>query len=310
MADPLSIISLIEGSVGLILQCGSVAKSLGDIAGKFKQAKLSAISMKVEVNTVEFAWTRIKKWTQLYAGVATDTVLVLDFVDPTFLERLDQSLECGTLVMSALQEDLSTYTESAETLSFPQRSRLIWNEKALQDHQHRIRGQVLAMTLLIQALELPTPEGRSQLLQTEEYQLRRTDESAYSIIPSRMSSRSCLRLSKTLHARDSRISIESADLVYRRLSSEDDLFTTAVYKRNHRPPRRSLTKSKIQVQIRDSESAVNDIVGVKADAKFPWNDVPLTITSSRERPPSPLLPPNVTLLPESIGEVPYRSPLP
>lgn len=58
--------------------------------------------------------------------------------------------------------------------------------------------------------------------------LRKTDESAYSIVPSRTSYRT--------KDRNSRTSVESTELIYRELNIDDDLFTSRVYKRNYRPP--------------------------------------------------------------------------
>ena len=169
-----------------------------------KQTKLTLLSMIQEVDTIEFAWSRIKDWSQVHAGAMTD---------PNFTERLAQSLECGMIIMSALQEDLSEYLRNTETLSTRQRSRAIWNERALRDHQNRIRGQVLAMNLLIQAIDLLTLD-RSQLLQVSDTHFQKSDASAYSIVPSGMSS----RLSISTGARRSSLSAESVDLVYQRLS--------------------------------------------------------------------------------------------
>ena len=61
--------------------------------------------------------------------------------------------------------------------------------------------------------------------------LRRSDESAYSIVPSRMSS----RVSKS-NCRNCTggISIASADITHRQLSFEHDLFTARAFKTNYR----------------------------------------------------------------------------
>jgi len=216
MADPLSIVSVIEGSLSLILQCGNVVKTLNDIAGKYKHAKLSILSMVQEVNTIELAWSRIRGWAQNHADNTSDTEL---------FERLDRSLECGTLVMSALQQDLSEYTTAA--MGFKLRSRAAWNEQALQDHPHRIRGQAIAMSLLLQVLELPIPKDRSGLLRTMASLLRTSDESAYSIAPSLASS----RMSMSKDGTSSCISNARSDMNFRRLTCEDDLIVAKVYKR-------------------------------------------------------------------------------
>ena len=212
MVDPISIISLVEGSIALIVQCGSAIKSLNEIASKYKQAELILSSMIQEVGVIELAWKRIKDWFESYTNEAEDGEL---------LERLDKSLKCGTNVISALQDDLLDY--GSKKLGFMQRSRLNWNGKTLRDQQDRIRGQVQAMSLLLQVIELPTSKARSEQLQTARITFLKSDESAYSIVPSRMSISSS--------ARDSVFSVESAEFIHQRWSFEGDLFGARVYKR-------------------------------------------------------------------------------
>ncbi|KAK3169630.1 hypothetical protein OEA41_009014 [Lepraria neglecta] len=243
--NPISIFSVIQGSIGLALQCGNVIQSLNDIVGKFNQAHLTIISIIQEVETIQMAWIRIREWSEEHAEAGTDT---------NFFDRLGRSLDCGTLVMTALEQDLEDYNikTARPTIGFRQRSRVAWNETALLDHQNRIRGQVQAMSLLLQVLELPTPKDRGTLLQTTERILRKSDESAYSIVPSRQSSLRAVgsQTSRASRARDSRISIESGELVYRPLSFEDELFTARVYKRNYRNAKmRSLFRSKSRTGI-------------------------------------------------------------
>lgn len=67
-------------------------------------------------------------------------------------------------------------------------------------------------------------------LQHSETQFMKSDESAFSIVPS--------RLSMSTGRTSIRDSISSySNMVYRRLSFEDDLFTARVYKRNYRNKR-------------------------------------------------------------------------
>ena len=121
--DPVSIFGLVSGSASVISQGASVIKSLNDVAGKFKQAEPMMLSMVQEVDTIELTWKRIKEWSEGYTEAGLDVEL---------LERLNRSLKCGTLVISALQDDLSEY--DSETLSVRQRSKVAWNERALQDN--------------------------------------------------------------------------------------------------------------------------------------------------------------------------------
>ena len=70
---------------------------------------------------------------------------------------------------------------------------------------------------------------RKEILAKGENILRKSDQSAMSIVPSRRSSRT------SVHSRDSRRpSADSSELVYQELTIDDDLFTARVYKRNYR----------------------------------------------------------------------------
>lgn len=68
-----------------------------------------------------------------------------------------------------------------------QRSKAIWTENTLRGHQDRISHQAMAMTCLLQAIQLKSSLARTRLIDEVEPMLRRSDESAYSIVPSRMS---------------------------------------------------------------------------------------------------------------------------
>ena len=251
MVDPIWIISLVEGSISLIVQCGSAIKTLNEIAAKHKQAELTLSAMVQEMDVIELAWRRIKDWFECYTDEAGDVEL---------LERLDKSLKCGTSVITALQDDLLAF--ESRRLGFMQRSKLNWNEKALRDHQDRIRGQVQAMSFLLQVIELPTSKARSEQLQIVQRTFLKSDESAYSIVPSRMSISSS--------ARDSVFSVESAELIHHRWSFEGDLLGARVYKRNYA---KNLINSVLHSKVAKAKDGAvtmlaNDAVSTTANNKL------------------------------------------
>lgn len=215
--------SVIEGSISLIVQCGSVVKTLKDIAETHAQAKLTIMSMVQEIETIDVAWNRIKEWSQHHAETNADKGDT-NGLDASFISQVKRSLQGGTLIMSALQDDLACYINKADSLSFKQHSKVTWNQKALQDHQNRIRGQVVAMGLLLQTLALQSPKSRRRFLKKKKRQFRKSNESASSIVPSELSSRLSSRHSLSSNSTDNRLSFENADLVYRRLSFENGLF--------------------------------------------------------------------------------------
>lgn len=209
------------------MKCAEVAKTLNDIVGKHKKAELTMKILVQQVNTIKAAWDRIRDWSGGYQQNGDP-----ESGDVELLRRLDQSLEFGDLVLSALEDDLASYREEGEIgLGFMDRSKTVWNESSLQDNQMRVRDQVLTMTLLLQVLSLPFASDRSTLLDASSVTLRKSDESAYSIVPSRMS---------VWSRRSSHTSVASSEMVYSRLKleeeTENELFASTVYKGNYRVP--------------------------------------------------------------------------
>ena len=140
--DPVTIIGLVEGSISLAVQCGSVVKSLNNIAGQYKHAKLTLSTMVQNLDIMQIAWDRISVWSNDYMFTDNDGLM----------GRLERFLETGFWVLNALKEDLKSYDSSK--LTFRRRSRLVWNEGTLQAHQIRIRDQAQSMGLLLQAVQL------------------------------------------------------------------------------------------------------------------------------------------------------------
>lgn len=140
--DPVSIVGLVEGSISLAVQCGSVAKSLNTLAGQYKYAQLNISTMVQNLDIMQLAWDRIGAWSENSMPIDNDG----------FMQRLERFLQTGSLVLDALEEDLQSYNVSNMTLS--QRSRLLWNGSTLQAHQNRIRDQAQSMSLLLQAVQL------------------------------------------------------------------------------------------------------------------------------------------------------------
>lgn len=143
--EPISAISLISSCASLTKTCISVSKTLSDLADKYKHAELSILSLAEECNTIQLAWARIERW-------ASQNLDNLDDFGE-LKERLPKSIYTGNLVMSALAEDLKNLQSSTGT-GLRRKTRLVWNDTAMRDHQHRLRGQVTALTLLLGVLQL------------------------------------------------------------------------------------------------------------------------------------------------------------
>jgi len=120
--------------VGLVIQCGGIVKTLSDIAARYKASELSIMSMAQSLDVIQLAWSRIKDWSQ-----AQWFSLLLNSDDDAFIQRLNRSLDIGKMVMAGLQEDLRPYQSDSDVLTFKERSKAVWNQDALRNHQDRIR---------------------------------------------------------------------------------------------------------------------------------------------------------------------------
>ncbi len=97
-----------------------------------------------------------------------------------------------------------------------------WQSGTFNNLCHRV-SQIVTSLL---TTSRPTVERTSRLLQKFELRFQKSDESAYSIVPSRISMR--IRRNSVAGTENER------DISYHRLSFENDLFTARVYKRNYR----------------------------------------------------------------------------
>ena len=137
--DPISLASLIEGSIGLALQCASAVKTLNSMVGQFQYAKIFIVSIKQDLEIIQLPWERISQWSE-------------EFLPEDSRQRLMCSLESGRLVMDALEEGLAAY--ETDRFNFGQRSKSWWNGDILKAHQDRIHYQATSMSLLLQVLQL------------------------------------------------------------------------------------------------------------------------------------------------------------
>lgn len=144
--DPVSIVSLAAACLGLVKACKSVVGTLRNIMEDFESTKLSLLSFTEECEIIKLAWIQVQEWTKQHD---------IDVqCQGEVLERLQRSVTCGQLVMSALDKDLvKIVSKNSVRIS----TVLPWNHRLLHDHQHRIRGQIISLQLLLQILTLYVP---------------------------------------------------------------------------------------------------------------------------------------------------------
>lgn len=144
--DPATSLSLVSSSSNLALKCGKVVKELYQLAESYRDAEVSILSIITECRTIELAWNRIERWVAQNLGSIEDHEILQ--------ERLQLSLYSGSLVMGELEKDLAEVQGNPQFSTFRRRTKYLWNESLFKEHQHRIRGQICALTLLIEVMQL------------------------------------------------------------------------------------------------------------------------------------------------------------
>lgn len=151
--EPVSVFSILTGAASLAMQCAQVAKFVHDLRGKFKDAHLTIVSAMQELNTVRVAWKRIEQVLRTWEDS--------NGADTELLQQLSQQIHLGVIILTALCDDLlaieqkpSLFRQRKKLASFDRRARIVWNEDLLKAHQDRIRGQAIAMNLLLSVIQL------------------------------------------------------------------------------------------------------------------------------------------------------------
>ncbi|KAL8713156.1 MAG: hypothetical protein Q9220_002677 [cf. Caloplaca sp. 1 TL-2023] len=147
MAEPVAILSIVNGAAGLAFGCGKTAKALCDLARRFQDTAPMIAAIAQELATTECAWALVR---DMLDGCH-------DTLNQDTLSRLNEALHWGSLILSDLDLELLACTKTSAApgqQSFRQRTRIVWNEKKLRTYQDRIRGQVMSMSLLISVLNL------------------------------------------------------------------------------------------------------------------------------------------------------------
>jgi hypothetical protein len=138
--DPLSLIGGISAAGAIIAAIATTVQNLYDIRGRYDEADLTIRLLIVELNTIKAALIHIQDWAQYsFAGSPTQKEL---------LEGFEVSLEGCKMAMDVLAEEVARLVSKNP---FIQRTQYAWNAAGMKEHQDRLRSQVAALHLLLQA---------------------------------------------------------------------------------------------------------------------------------------------------------------
>ncbi|KAF2467825.1 uncharacterized protein BDR25DRAFT_358095 [Lindgomyces ingoldianus] len=142
------IVSILSACASLGYKCLSLSRTLTELAERYKQSRLSILSIAQECITTRLAWSLIERWAAENSGSFAD----YDDVH----ETIQSTLHAGVLIMSALESDLMSLQKPSNSQSFLWGTKIVWNEHVFRQHLDRMRGLVTSLTLLLDTLKLPT----------------------------------------------------------------------------------------------------------------------------------------------------------
>ena len=147
--EPVSILGLLSTAGALASTITASIKSLSDLRNQYKDADVRIRLLIGELSTVKSALTQINDWTHYL----DDTHRQIDVV-----EGLRVSLEGCQLALDALAEEVRSLLggaplESSANPGLRARTRYVWSESSLNEHENRLRAQIAALQLLLQAVQ-------------------------------------------------------------------------------------------------------------------------------------------------------------
>lgn len=148
--DPASAFGVVSGAFQVVHLITQTAAGLWSLRDKYIHADLTIRSLVGELTTIKSAITQLDDWDRLNRARVTAEHNEYD-------EGLNVALDGCRVIMDVLFEEVVTLTRGTAGqdtgLGFSTRMKVIWNEDVMRGHQDRLRSQVVALQLLLQACQ-------------------------------------------------------------------------------------------------------------------------------------------------------------
>ena len=152
MADPFSITA---GVVGLVTQGIKAVQTLQNYATKYRIADLSIASTRTECSTIRIALLQIQDL--LIQNGTTSHADDNDSFAAHALEEYESVLSACSVVFQVLNERLTELNKQSldknNESSFKMKVNAVWNDDELTVLRQNIRGQAIAINLLLSAFQ-------------------------------------------------------------------------------------------------------------------------------------------------------------
>ena len=170
--DPLSVLSLVEACAGLAVTSGKLAIGLKSLADNYRSSALTFRSLSTQCRLFATAVRAIQAWME----EAPDTASI----DDRIWEQLAHSLECANDAIYALECELVS-TSKGTINTFWEKVNVVWNVAGLKEMQDCIHKQITGLGVILQIMNLPTRQRRTDGLFEQSSVFQESRSSAMSV---------------------------------------------------------------------------------------------------------------------------------
>ena len=145
--DPASVIGVVSAGLQILNTIGSTVKGLSDLRTKFLEADQSIRLLIRELSIIKSSLSLIHDW--------AENDIVVKPNQSELVETLGVAIDGCKEAMDALAEEVAQLVGSAaaENIGFRVRTRFMWNEGIMKEHQERLQSQVAALQFLVTAVQ-------------------------------------------------------------------------------------------------------------------------------------------------------------
>lgn len=146
--DPISFIGTLASAGTIVVAITKCAHTLARLRGRFQQADITLRLLLAELSAVKAALVQVEDWANYNASNSP--------VNENLASGFSESLDGCQLAMDLLGEEVARlaagFTDNED--DFGARMKTVWNEASMKDHQQRLHGQIAALQLLLQAVQM------------------------------------------------------------------------------------------------------------------------------------------------------------
>lgn len=146
--DPISFIGTLSAAGTIVAAITKCAHTLARLRGRLQEADITLRLLLAELSAIKAALVQVEDWANYNSTNAP--------VNENLANGFSESLEGCQLAMELLGEEVTRLAAGFANSEddFGARIRTVWNESSMKDHQQRLHGQISALQLLLQAVQM------------------------------------------------------------------------------------------------------------------------------------------------------------